>query len=104
MPVGTNTLGPFLRLVLPNSSMVEQEKGQVVLNQVFSGNPHVHGIPILEFTTHSVQLGLFYLHFGGVIVGVQEHIIPTGVNQFIGAKSNFDQLGKKLRYSKGSYL
>ena len=48
MAIGPDARGPFVRLILPDGRVVVQVVGQVVGHQVFTGDPEVHGVPVLK--------------------------------------------------------
>ena len=56
--------------------MAVDEVGEVVLDQVLAGHAHVHGVPVLELGSQTIQRCLGDVTPAGVAVRLQEDVVP----------------------------
>mmetsp|Transcript_25936 Transcript_25936/g.37967 ORF Transcript_25936/g.37967 Transcript_25936/m.37967 type:complete len:203 (-) Transcript_25936:863-1471(-) len=55
MSIGIVASWPQVWFVFPNGSVIKQGHGQMVGNQIFGTHTQIHGIPIPEFLSHTIE-------------------------------------------------
>ena len=69
----------------PHAHVVIQIVGQMIGNQVLSGDAHIDRIPVTELIAHALKAGGRDVRgFGGGCVG-EENVVPYGTSHLLGS-------------------